>query len=575
MLLLSPARARAASFKISLDRDTITVGESATLTMTFEGGSIRALPAIPQIPHLEFSSASGHSTQLTIVNGARSSSDAYTFTVTATAPGVYIIPSMTVDMDGFPQHSDPVKLTVLKTISSLPATAANGNNQTAFIRLLLPRTNVYVGEIFRAQMQLFLRDSVVGVQNFDPGDLKAEGFTQQGKPHEEAHTQTQINGAGYSVIPMSMVFTAVKAGKLTLGPATCNMDLFFGPLNIFGQATGGSRHVSVTSDLVEINSQPLPRDHVPAGFSGAVGQYSLSLSASPTNIAIGDPITLTIQISGRGALDSLTLPDQTNWAHFKFYPPTSELQPGDPLSLTGTRTFKLTVVPETMDVHELPPYEFAYFDPEAGAYRTLNQPAIPLIVRPSAASLPPPTLPGATPASDNLPSNQDILHIKPFLGEIRRMPQPLITQPWFLLLQCVPVAAWAALLIRRKREENLAANPRLRRQRQTERTIREGLNELRQAAAANDTAAFFATLFRLLQERLGERLDLPASAITEAVIDDRLRPSGVATTTLDELRELFQACNQARYAPQSTNEELVSLAGRAETILGELKGIKA
>ena len=35
-----------------------------------------------------------------------------------------------------------------------------------------------------------------------------------------------------------------------------------------------------------------------------------------------------------------------------------------------------------------------------------------------------------------------------------------------------------------------------------------------------DSDQFFATLSRLLQEQLGERLDLPASAITEAVIEE-------------------------------------------------------
>ena len=40
---------------------------------------------------------------------------------------------------------------------------------------------------------------------------------------------------------------------------------------------------------------------------------------------------------------------------------------------------------------------------------------------------------------------------------------------------------------------------------------------------------FFAVLFRLLQEQLGERLDLPASAITEAVIEERLSPLGISS----------------------------------------------
>ena len=84
-------------------------------------------------------------------------------------------------------------------------------------------------------------------------------------------------------------------------------------------------------------------------------------------------------------------------------------------------------------------------------------------------------------------------------------------------------------------------------QRQVEQVIRGGLKELAQNVQGNKPEAFFATLFHLLQERLGERLDLPASAITEAVVEERLRHLSVPETTLASLRELFQICNQARY----------------------------
>ena len=48
---------------------------------------------------------------------------------------------------------------------------------------------------------------------------------------------------------------------------------------------------------------PLPRENVPSGFGGAVGTYSLSLTVSPTNVAMGDPVTVKVQITGYGALE--------------------------------------------------------------------------------------------------------------------------------------------------------------------------------------------------------------------------------------------------------------------------------
>jgi hypothetical protein len=78
-----------------------------------------------------------------------------------------------------------------------------------------------------------------------------------------------------------------------------------------------------------------------------------------------------------------------------------------------------------------------------------------------------------------------------------------------------------------------------------------------------------------LQEELGAQLDCPASAITENVMDEyevlRCAPEAV----LDGLRETFQLCNQARYAPVRGIGELTAVVGRFETIVGELQNLKA
>jgi hypothetical protein len=70
-------------------------------------------------------------------------------------------------------------------------------------------------------------------------------------------------------------------------------------------------------------------------------------------------------------------------------------------------------------------------------------------------------------------------------------------------------------------------------------------------------------------------LDLPASAITEAVLDERLRPRSVPEAILLPLHELFQTCNLARYAPVKTSQELAAIIPKVESVLNELHRIKA
>jgi hypothetical protein len=129
-------------------------------------------------------------------------------------------------------------------------------------------------------------------------------------------------------------------------------------------------------------------------------------------------------------------------------------------------------------------------------------------------------------------------------------------------------------LIWRRRADNLANNPRLRRRLQVSQIIREGVNKLHARASENNSDEFFATLFHLLQEQLGERLDLPASAITEAVIEEHLRPRAVSETILSALHELFQMCNLARYAPVKTSQELAAIIPKVEDVFRQLQELK-
>jgi hypothetical protein len=317
---------------------------------------------------------------------------------------------------------------------------------------------------------------------------------------------------------------------------------------------------------------PLPTANVPETFNGAIGSYQMTLTAGPTNVGVGDPITVRIQIAGRGSLDSLSLSAQPEWREFNLYPPTSKVEPSDDLGLQGLKSFEQVVIPQNHEIKALPRFRFSFFDPQAKAYLTRESQPIPLTVRPSATVAPPPALTNASGAAP--PPADDIISIRQRL-ELGGPATPLLAfQPWFLGLQGVPAALWLALVVWRKRAEALANNPRRRRQREVAQRVRDGLKELRAQAGAQQSDEFFATLFRLLQEQLGERLDLPASAITEAVLTERLSERGLANETLTALHDLFQVCNLARYAPIKDSQELSALIPKLEGALDDLQGLK-
>jgi len=576
-----------ASFTATLDRETVTVGETANLTLRFDGGEPKSIPTPPPQANLQMT-GEGSSRNISIQNGQVSASVSQNFALTPTQPGVYVIPALKAEIGGQVLTTQPLKLTAVK--ASAPAADSSGE-KLAFFKLFVPKKEVYVGEVLAVEFQVYVRDGIANgegiLQEFDRYGgcpLKAEGVSILKTAHAQRR-RARVGNSNYGVATLVTSLSAVKTGSVTVGSMDVTLPLQiplpnqrrrdpFDPFGMFQQMQVEERRVSLSAEPETLTVLPLPKENIPPTFNGAVGSFSMTLSAGPTNVAAGDPVTVRIQISGRGAFDSLALPEQSSWRDFKTYPPTSKVETTDALGLQGTKTFEQVVVPQDPEVKALPPVLFSFFDPDQKSYRTLTQPAVPLVVRPG-GSAPAPTVAAATRAApDNPPPTQDIVHIKPRLGTVAQIAPPLVQQPWFLVLQAVPVFAWLLAVMWRRRAEQLANNPRLRRRRQVAQIIRQGLLELRQHAADNKSDDFFATLFRLLQEQLGERLDLPASAITEAIIEEHLRPRGVAETTLAALHELFQTCNLARYAPIKSSQELAALIPRFEAALRELQGLK-
>jgi hypothetical protein len=555
----------AATFTASLDRATISANESATMTLRFEGGLPAEVPAVPGVPGLSVASI-GQSQQISIVNGRTLSTVDYNFLVRAVRPGDYTIPALSALVDGKTLTSQPLKLRVVKSGEPTPESEMIGKN--AFLKLVGAKNEVYLGEVLPLEIRLYARQGNLR----QPPQLSQDGFTV-GKMIQQQATKIALNNQYYNLLVYKTFVVPAKTGRLSLGPATMVLAVPHpnARVSLFGEIIDWM-DATLTTEALPIEVRPLPTNNVPPDFSGAVGSYSLNLALSTNAVTVGDPITLIVQIGGHGPIESLTLSSLDKWRDFKVYPPITKVETTDPFGLDGTKTFEHAVIPENADMKELPPVTFSFFDPEQKSYRTVRHPATPIIVRPGTAPPAQPTIVASAASNANEPKpTAEIVHIKSRLGTLAQIRAPLIEQTWFVALQGVPLLAWISVLLWRKREETLANNPKLRRRRQVAASVRDGLAELRRLAAANQAEEFFATTFRLLQEQLGERLDLPAFAITEAVLEDRLRPCGVAEETLSALAGIFQTCNQARYAPQRNSQELASLAPKVESVLRELQ----
>jgi len=113
--------------------------------------------------------------------------------------------------------------------------------------------------------------------------------------------------AEYFVYELERTFTSVKTGVYSFGPALVKGTFITG---VNEREYDGRRIVAVAKPInVEVAEVPTPR---PAGFTGGIGDYSVSLTATPWKLRVGDPMTLTLQfVRGKnsGSLDLVSAPD--------------------------------------------------------------------------------------------------------------------------------------------------------------------------------------------------------------------------------------------------------------------------
>jgi hypothetical protein len=548
-----------ASFQASLDATLIFANEQATLSLTLENVQPTVPPRPTPVPGLQFRAA-GQTDGVRFINGQRSTALTYLYTVQAIEPGDYILPSIRMRIGGQELATDPLQLKVL------PAEVIDPQQRNAFLRLVVPRTNLFVGETLPIQIRLYARHGSLR----DIPQLQQEGLTL-GRINQHPVRKSFLGGIEYSLVSFESYISPARSGRLIFGPAQLPMNLPIegGRSDFFGRPIE-SRVVILPSQSVALDVAPLPSEGRPLDFNGAVGSFSLSVRVSTNEVAVGEPITLTVAIAGEGPIEPLQLPSLDHWTDFRVYPPVTHVQTTDPYGIKGVKTFDQVIIPKSHNIDFIPPLTFSYFHPETRSYRTLSHPSTPIHVQPAPALATQPARALSTSDDNLLDPEPGLVHIKPRLGLHASAQSPLLVQPWFLAAQSLPLAAFLTALFWRRHQDRLAANPRLHQRRQVSVLTRRGIQDLRRHAGSGNSAAFFVLLFRLLQDQLGEKLQRPAPAITEAALDEAVDLLGLDPVSLQSLRDLFQLCNQSRFAPHSSPAELNQLLPRAITLLEQL-----
>ena len=153
---------------------------------------------------------------------------------------------------------------------------------------------------------------------------------------------------------------------------TIRSPIHFSP--ILQQFLREARSLTLKANPVALEVKPLP-PNAPPEFSGAIGAFTMEADAKPKTVQVGDPITVTANISGRGNFDRVSAPvleDEHGWHK---YPPSANFKQDDDVGISGVKTFETVLTPNESK-NSVPPFVFSFFDPVNEKYVTLRSNAI-------------------------------------------------------------------------------------------------------------------------------------------------------------------------------------------------------
>jgi hypothetical protein len=444
----------------------------------------------------------------------------------------------------------------------------------------MPQQEVYLHE--RVPLDVTLYVGAIRVADLQYPTLAADGVSVDKFPEPSQHQQV-IDGETYQVVHFQTTVVPLRSGALTLGPANLQLNvlsrrrnsLFNDPFfqNFFQDDPFSTerRPMQLHSDPIVMTVLPLPEEGKPAGFSGAVGRFTLQVSAAPTEVTAGDPITLRMMLNGSGNVGEAEPPQLVNTNGFRTYethPGKSES--GGPGSTTIAKSFEQVLIPNDAHVRAVPAVVFSYFDPQTRRYETARTDPIALVVRPPQNPARQEVFAAGTPGQHVAPEEKlghDIVYIKDDPGGLSPRADHWYGSPFFWLWQPVPLLLFVAAVWYDRRRQRLSGDVRYARFSRAGRQAHRGLATAEKALANGESAAFYDAVSRTMQEYLSAKLDLPPGAIDADAVASR----GVPADSVQHIAEVFATCEQIRFAPSSSDGDMRGVLALARQIVRRLE----
>ncbi len=554
-LIISAQNNEAVTFELKLSKNKLGINERLRVdfTMNKDGDNFIA----PDFQGFKVLMGPSQAISSSWVNGVRSYSKTYSYTLSPTARGKFTIGQASIVIGGKTYKSSPKQVEVGAAVDkpSDQMTVDDVADESLHLVAEVSKANPFLNEAVSVVYKLYVSPTI-SVSNYRPLDNpKYNNFWSQDIPVTRLNAQNgTYKGKPFRyVILKRVVLYPQRSGKLEIEPLSLEVtvDVPTSRRDFFGRAVYASTNKTVSAGRRTLNVKKLPEKGKPAGFSGAVGDFDFKVSTSKTNLNASESLQAIVEVSGKGNLKLFQLPEPSIPGSLEVYEPEFEESVRTTLSGSqGKVSNNYTIVPSFKGKYPIPPISFSFFNPKTQKYTTIDSKEIVInvISGPTNGST---TLPGAV--SNNKQAvvatgNQfSFIKLKPNLTVIGTnyfFSSSCFYLWWLLPLLLIPLAIYL-----NKKREAIAGDVTGNRIKKANRLARKYLSKAKKALGNKE--AFYIALEKALHNYLKAKLKIETSEFSKDKIASLLLERQVDEETKNGFIGLLKNCEMARYSPFS------------------------
>ena len=558
--------------------DAVAVGDQFRLSYTVTTQKVRDFRT-PSIKGFDVLMGPSRSQQksVQIINGETTSTSSITFTyiLMATAEGSFTIPGATITAEGNQMVSNSVHINVLPADQAGGGASGNGGRQSGstsrassgtsvsnsdlFITATASKTNLYEQEAFLLTYKIYTLVDLRGFDNVKLPDFK--GFHSQ--EVELPNDRKWNKGRNYqTTVYRQFVLFPQQSGKITIDAARFDASIAKAthvddPFEAF--FNGGNNYVEVKKTLVTpqltVDVKALPEGK-PAGFSGGVGEFSISSSINSTNVKTNDAVTVKLVISGTGNLKLISTPEVKFPEDFEVYDPKVDNKFRlTNAGLSGSQVIEYLAIPRNAGTYKIPAVKFSYFDIKSREYKTLTTEEYELHVEKGSGNAAQ-TIANFTNKEDLKVLNEDIRYIKQNNVTLSQKGDFFFGSLLCWLFYIVPGIAFIQFFVIYRKQ--IAANANVAKMR-TKKANKVAVKRMKLAGKLlvdNKKDAFYDEVLKALWGYISDKLSIPVSRLSKDNIEGELRKYGVDEVLIKDFLDALNNCEFARFAPGDDNQAM-------------------